>query len=1202
MFNTGVSPRTRRLHDKSSFGFRPNRFRFFSDGKKKKKIVGKKKKMKIILQVRLANEERVHELENKMTLTVDAVKRTVCKLYDLDDSDIAKHWLKYEQKALDTCLFSRFSQCHEGIHLSIERQEPIVLVLECREQDGNRPRVARTNSSLVLRRGKWIRVDSSTGELLSAKLVENRTSAAKNYVIHASSSTDAIVATKKRRARKKEAQDDDGGRDDDAKEEQDNDNVGEGDAQVKASSSSSSSSKSSSKSGRRRRTSSKSSRPGSRSGSSDTLKRRSRRKRPSSLAATAQSSSSSSSSPRRKRSPAAKAALAPTSSSSGGADDAKVDRTRQLIELRFALKQIEALRGGKDNGNDDDDDDDDDDDATPAAPLAADAFKSIYDEALAAIEQVRTLIASNASDDEREALESVRSAGVQLTQSHVACVAASGGDANFARAAADVLDAKVGMLSDAVRAALDVLGRRVAAADDFRPLSDYSLDDVVRFQQLVRRWLKRLTFRRVCEAYASSKESLRLRTRNRVLREIISTEETYVTSLAECLRLFRDPLRDVAKQALPMTADEIEAFKQQQRDKYLQQQAKEKREEEEEEEEEAKKQRAQNGDDEEEDKESVEEVSSSAEGESVDSEKDAVASIRVRCELKPSDITMEELDVIFANLETIYEAHCSFLDELRERIKEWPAKTCFGDIFERIDDTVMLQYLEYMCNYEDAASLLERLTSARPSLGAFLQQCYALDACSQQQLTAYLIMPVQRLMRVKMLLSELLKYTDKDHVDYANIEHSLESIGKTLASINEKKRQHEAMMRSAAQLEPANIDAELALCDAAPLVDGERQLLFDGALWRAYDEASKKRDRVHLFVFSDAIVETAKVSPVKAAAAAAAASSASGATRKGSQPAEVEALASTSASSSPSSPRANATLGVRSTRMRSRSINAGAVAANTSSSSPSSSAAAAAAAAASQDASAVPDGPDDDSVARVHRIDRCVARWTHALVCEPDPSESRDALAVSVVLTAPVSDGSLGGDGSAITVFQLSASDATQKAELLDALRKLAAKQESDAEPVRVSAASSHGTLSNFEPKSLRVHVHSARNVIAADKCGTSDPRCVLSLGAAGAKKKTKVCYKTLNPIWDAWLELPLKLKKKGDSLPDFAWLYVDVFDIDKFGADAIGFVAMPLFLIRTRLLLGASRERHWFALGPHKDAEPSTPRITGHLALQFTL
>ena len=59
------------------------------------------------------------------------------------------------------------------------------------------------------------------------------------------------------------------------------------------------------------------------------------------------------------------------------------------------------------------------------------------------------------------------------------------------------------------------------------------------------------------------------------------------------------------------------------------------------------------------------------------------------------------------------------------------------------------------------------------------------------ELTALLIMPIQRIPRYRLLLQELLKYTPETHPDYANINKAVAEIMKVAEHVNEGIRHTE---------------------------------------------------------------------------------------------------------------------------------------------------------------------------------------------------------------------------------------------------------------------------------------------------------------------------------------------------------------------------------------------------------------------------
>lgn len=65
-------------------------------------------------------------------------------------------------------------------------------------------------------------------------------------------------------------------------------------------------------------------------------------------------------------------------------------------------------------------------------------------------------------------------------------------------------------------------------------------------------------------------------------------------------------------------------------------------------------------------------------------------------------------------------------------------------------------------------------------------------------LDGYLLTPVQRICKYPLQLAELLKYTRKDHEDYAKIEQALQEMRNVAMLINERKRIMESLEKLAA--------------------------------------------------------------------------------------------------------------------------------------------------------------------------------------------------------------------------------------------------------------------------------------------------------------------------------------------------------------------------------------------------------------------
>ncbi len=88
--------------------------------------------------------------------------------------------------------------------------------------------------------------------------------------------------------------------------------------------------------------------------------------------------------------------------------------------------------------------------------------------------------------------------------------------------------------------------------------------------------------------------------------------------------------------------------------------------------------------------------------------------------------------------------------------------------------------------------------------------------CQSLVLQSFLIMPVQRLPRIRLLLQDLLKHTPKDHPDYTPLQGALALISQIADFVNETLREHANVERM------AEIQRTLVGYDQSLFVPGRR--------------------------------------------------------------------------------------------------------------------------------------------------------------------------------------------------------------------------------------------------------------------------------------------------------------------------------------------------------------------------------------------
>ncbi|CAG8468194.1 9699_t:CDS:10, partial [Ambispora leptoticha] len=166
-------------------------------------------------------------------------------------------------------------------------------------------------------------------------------------------------------------------------------------------------------------------------------------------------------------------------------------------------------------------------------------------------------------------------------------------------------------------------------------------------------------------------------------------------------------------------------------------------------------------------------------------------------------LTKKSINKIFANLLDLVSLNTELLRRLEDRIMggsqestidddiTWnPEIGCVGDIFLDMGPFFKM-YSLYVKNFNSALAAIDVQLRENPTFSSFLRDVIKTGQCKGLTLQAYLIMPVQRIPRYKMLLEDLLKKTDENHLDYLNLKKAYQVIEHVATFVNETIRQHE---------------------------------------------------------------------------------------------------------------------------------------------------------------------------------------------------------------------------------------------------------------------------------------------------------------------------------------------------------------------------------------------------------------------------
>eukprot|EP01103_Thecamoeba_quadrilineata_P012938 TRINITY_DN3461_c0_g3_i1.p1 TRINITY_DN3461_c0_g3~~TRINITY_DN3461_c0_g3_i1.p1 ORF type:complete len:1135 (+),score=225.33 TRINITY_DN3461_c0_g3_i1:436-3405(+) len=205
-------------------------------------------------------------------------------------------------------------------------------------------------------------------------------------------------------------------------------------------------------------------------------------------------------------------------------------------------------------------------------------------------------------------------------------------------------------------------------------------------------------------------------------------------------------------------------------------------------------------------------------------------------------ISSENVRVIFSCVEIIYNYNSMLLEAINERMKCWHPSQKIGDIFLKMID-FLKSYVDYVNNYDIATQTLLSCRKSSVRLCQFLASVTRLPQCQNLELEMFLIMPVQRIPRYSLLFRDLIRKTDKDHIDYKDLCTAMERIDKMSFHLNQRK---------------SDADNHLALAELAqtilkspqqknvPIIIPNRKYLKDGDVI-IYLKNIQRRGRICLF-------------------------------------------------------------------------------------------------------------------------------------------------------------------------------------------------------------------------------------------------------------------------------------------------------------------------------------------------------------------
>ncbi|XP_049849009.1 uncharacterized protein LOC126317076 [Schistocerca gregaria] len=193
------------------------------------------------------------------------------------------------------------------------------------------------------------------------------------------------------------------------------------------------------------------------------------------------------------------------------------------------------------------------------------------------------------------------------------------------------------------------------------------------------------------------------------------------------------------------------------------------------------------------------------------------------------------------NLELICQFNTQLYKALRKAIR-YQNYNNIGAIFLKYGSFLKI-YNEYSSDFNQCVLLMNKMSKEMPALQEKLKEARIRSECrlSYEDL---LIMPIQRVPRYSLLLSELMKNTPEDHPDYENLCDAVTQLSAIGQFINESVQKNNNYRRVQ--------ELEMKGVNFGGLVDPTRYLVYE-CVGKVTTEQGKKELK-HFFLFNDLLV------------------------------------------------------------------------------------------------------------------------------------------------------------------------------------------------------------------------------------------------------------------------------------------------------------------------------------------------------------
>ncbi|KAG7469332.1 hypothetical protein MATL_G00127750 [Megalops atlanticus] len=210
-------------------------------------------------------------------------------------------------------------------------------------------------------------------------------------------------------------------------------------------------------------------------------------------------------------------------------------------------------------------------------------------------------------------------------------------------------------------------------------------------------------------------------------------------------------------------------------------------------------------------------------------------------------LSTQDRNWLFSRLGDVRAISHSFLGKLEERVENDIMHFTVCDIIARHCPRFRLVYVPYLTNQSYQDKTYQRLMDECPGFRRVVEKLERSPICQRLPLRSFLILPFQRITRLKLLVQNIVKRTTPNTEEEVHAIKSLKLLEKLIQESNDSITQMKSI-ESLVSLS-AKVDFE---CKTLPLVSQSRRLVREGSITELRDFALKETERtLYLHLFND---------------------------------------------------------------------------------------------------------------------------------------------------------------------------------------------------------------------------------------------------------------------------------------------------------------------------------------------------------------